>query len=159
VDLTQDLTPIELPEHPASSLDVQGTIFPMQVTRLPDLSLNHPQANDTFLACAVGDYIIDPANLEKSAASPTMQGGGSAGNLVDRGKTTLTPVTERSEPLSAQPSPSNGISGSTAGLRTHSEVPIRRGSWRNQRSWRKGRNRNRSGGGSGGGQQGHREAL
>ena len=154
MDLTQDLTPIELPELPDSSLDVQGTTFPMQVTRLPDLPLNYPQASDTFMACAVGGHIIDPANPEKSAASSTTQGGGNAGTLVDRGKTTLTPVTERSEPLSAQPSPSNGISGSNAGPRTHAEIPTRRGSWKNQRTWRKGRNRNRNGGGSGGSQPG-----
>jgi len=153
VDLTQDLTPIELPEHPASSLDAPGTVIPMQVMRLPDLPLNHPQANDTFMASA-GDSFIDSANPVLSAASPTLQGGGSAGTLTDRGKTTLTPVTEKSEPLSAQPSPSNGISGSTAGPRTQAEIPTRRGSWKYQRSWRKGRNRNRSGGGSGGGQQG-----
>ena len=153
MDLTQDLTPIELPEHPASSLDVQGSTFSMQVTRLPDLSLNYPQASDAFMTCASGGHIIDPANPDNSAASSTTQGGGGAETLVDRGKTTLTPVTERSEPLSAQPSPSNGISGSTAGPRTNAEIPARRGSWRNQRSWRKGRSRNRSGGGSGGSQQ------
>ena len=153
MDLTQDLTPIELPEHPSNSLDATGAIFPMQVTHLPDLPLHYPQDNDTSTAHA-GSYFIDPANPEKSA-SLIMQGGEGTGTLVDRGKTTLTPVTEKSEPLSAQPSPSNGVSGhSTAGPGMQAEIPARRGSWKNQRTWRKGRNRTRSGGGSGGGQQG-----
>ena len=154
MDLTRDLTPIELPEHPSGTLDATGTISPMQITHLPDLPLHHAQTHDTSTAHVRG-YFIDPANPEQSAASLIMQGSGSAGTLVDRGKTTLTPVTERSEPLSAQPSPSNGISGNTAAQPgMHAEILSRRGSWKNQRSWRKGRNRNRNGGGSGGGHQG-----
>ena len=146
MDLTQDLTPIELPEHPSSSLEGAGTILPMQVPHVPGLPVHRPQANGTPKARA-GGYLIDPGTSEKSAASSIMQSGGSAGSLVDRGKTTLTPVTEKSEPLSAQPSPSNGISGSSAGPGMRTEIPTRRGSWKTQKSWRKGRNRNRNGGG------------
>ena len=154
MDLTQDLTPIELPEHPSSPLDATGAIFPVQVTHLPDLPLQYPQDSNISTARA-GSFCIDPANSEKSAATLIMQGGGNAPTLVDRGKTTLTPVTERSEPLSAQPSPSNGISGpGTAGPGIQAGIPTRRGSWKNHRTWRKGRNRNRGGGGSEGGQQG-----
>ena len=152
--MTQDLTPIELPEHPSSPLDVARTMFPTQITHLRDLPLHHPQADDASMAYA-GGHFIDPATPEKSAASAIIQSSGSTGSLVDRGKTTLTPVTEKSEPLSAQASPSGGNPGSsTAGPGMHAEIPTRRGAWKNQRTWRKGRNRNRSGGGLSGGQEG-----
>jgi hypothetical protein len=145
--LTHDLTPIELPEHPPSSLDAAGTLLPMQVTHI---SLHQPRTTNISITCA-GGYCIDPATLDKSAESPIIQSSESAGTLVDRGKTTLTPVTEKSEPLSAQASPSNGMSGDTTELGMLAETPTRRGSWKNQRTWRKGRHRNRNSGGLGGG--------
>jgi hypothetical protein len=126
----------------------------MQVRHIADLPLSHLQTSSPSMARA-GVYYTDLAVPEESGASPIPQSSESAGTLVDRGKTTLTPVTERSEPLSVQASPSNGgILVGTAGPGTDAEIPTRRGSWRNQRSWRR-RNRNRSGGGPGGGQQGN----